>query len=284
MEKKLQGKVLLCGIANAGKSTIINKISQYEFALTNKKPQTTRKDIKFLYQDDSYHILIVDTPGFHFTKNQLDIFMNQQIYKNFKDVDVVSYICDLTHKIDQEAIFFMNELNKRASNKLVVIFTKSDLLKPEEIQAKKENKLKEISQYLNINNHFVTGINDPNFIKKFLELIDFGLSHQKQIDFENQDNDNFLISETIRGVTLNLLHQEIPYGIHVHIEDTKYQSNTNLFSIEAHIICEAEAKKRIIIGKNANKIKAIGIQSREKLSKIYDAKIFLNLIVKVSKD
>lgn len=46
MQQK-SGQILFCGITNAGKSTLINQIAQYDFALVNLKPQTTRKTSRF---------------------------------------------------------------------------------------------------------------------------------------------------------------------------------------------------------------------------------------------
>ncbi|MDQ0514175.1 GTP-binding protein Era [Mycoplasmoides fastidiosum] len=284
MNAKLTGNVFFCGIPNAGKSTLINRICKYEFALINSKPQTTRKESRFLYTDENHQILFKDTPGFHFAKNELDHFMNKEIYKNFRDANVVCYVCDITKQFNDEAIYFMQEVNKRSPNKLTVIFTKNDLLSANQKSELQQIKIKEISQYLQFNNYFFTSIDDLNFIDNLLSMIKYGLLTDNYIDFENEDDDNFLISETIRGVTLNLLRQEVPYGIHVQIEDKHYDPIKKLFSIEAFIYCESESKKKIIIGNKGEKIKEIGIRSRKKLNQIFDTQIYLGLVVKVSKD
>lgn len=83
---------------------------------------------------------------------------------------------------------------------------------------------------------------------------------------------------------LNLLHQEVPYGIAVLIESYEYIPERNIFNISASLNVEKESQKKIIIGVNGSMIKEIGTKARQELLKIYDSKIFLKLYVKVAKN
>lgn len=77
------------------------------------------------------------------------------------------------------------------------------------------------------------------------------------------------------------MRQEIPYGLHVEIEDKRYDPTTNLFYIHAYLVCEAQSHKKIIIGNQGQMIKKIGTIAREKLLKLFDTRIYLDLKVKV---
>ena len=46
---------------------------------------------------------------------------------------------------------------------------------------------------------------------------------------------------------------------------------------------ETESQKMIVLGKKGSKIKIIGTNSRKKIEKMYDKKVFIDLTVKVLK-
>lgn len=283
MQQK-SGQILFCGITNAGKSTLINQIAQYEFALVNFKPQTTRKTSRFWYQDDHYSVLFFDTPGYHVVKNKLDQFMNREIVKNYKRADCVFLLLDLSQPINSLTITFLKQVNLKARNKVVIVFTKQDLIPGAKLSTTINTKLEQISQYLSFQNYFSTWRDDPEVISKILRAATPLLLNQQIDCFGTTDNDDFLISETIRGCALKLFHQEIPHGIHIEVEEQKYQKNQNLFYIHAYIVCETESHKKIIIGHQGQAIKKLGIMARNKLLKIFDTKIYLDLKVKVWAD
>ena len=81
-----------------------------------------------------------------------------------------------------------------------------------------------------------------------------------------------------------LLRQEIPYGVAILIEDFKYDKNKNEFYINASLNVEKESQKKILIGTKGAMIKQISMNARKELLKIYDAKIYLKLFVKVEKN
>ncbi|WPL39825.1 KH domain-containing protein [Malacoplasma iowae] len=63
-----------------------------------------------------------------------------------------------------------------------------------------------------------------------------------------------------------------------------YDETKNLLTIFYSIVVEKESQKPIIIGKNGNTIKKLGILIRAKLSEVYDCKLFLQSFVKVKKN
>ena len=55
------------------------------------------------------------------------------------------------------------------------------------------------------------------------------------------------------------------------------------YIINVDIIVDRDSIKRIIIGKNGNMIKKIGILAREDIEKLLDSKVYLDLYVKTVK-
>ena len=92
-----------------------------------------------------------------------------------------------------------------------------------------------------------------------------------------------IAAELIREKALRMMSDEIPHGIAVTIEKMTERDN-GIFDIEATIICERESHKGIIIGKGGSMLKRIGTSARIEIENLMDAKVNLQLWVKVRKE
>lgn len=194
------GRILLCGLTNAGKSTLINKLANYQLALVNPRPQTTRKATQFWYHQEEYSVLFIDTPGYQLNKNKLAYFMNKEIVSNYKKANCVCFLYDLTTNWDQLTVSFLNQLKRKVADKLVVVFTKDDLVAPKKLSSTIDRCYKQINNYLVVQDYFVTNQNDANLLTKlFLKTKRF-LTADSDQGFQTTDHDNFVIGEVIRGV------------------------------------------------------------------------------------
>jgi GTP-binding protein Era len=99
-----QGKVLLIGRPNVGKSTFLNNLIGQKVSITSPKPQTTRFPIKALYQDERGEIIFIDTPGLmRKTEDLLSENINKKTLQALnEELDVVLYMVDPTRKRDFE--------------------------------------------------------------------------------------------------------------------------------------------------------------------------------------
>jgi len=92
-------------------------------------------------------------------------------------------------------------------------------------------------------------------------------------------SDRFLASEIVREKLFRLTGEELPYTSTVVID--KYEEEGNLRRIGATIVVERDAHKGMIIGEGGERLKRIGSEARQELEKLLDAKVFLELWVKV---
>ncbi|VEU36610.1 unnamed protein product [Pseudo-nitzschia multistriata] len=107
-------------------------------------------------------------------------------------------------------------------------------------------------------------------------------------DFLSDRSVRFFCSELIREALLEsrYLKKELPYCCEVQITEFKEPRQAKeLTRIEATIFVERDGQKAIVVGKNGNVIKQVGIIAREKIERFLDGeKVFLKLQVKVDKD
>ena len=118
-------------------------------------------------------------------------------------------------------------------------------------------------------------------------------------DFFTDRTDRFCASEIIRETIFESLKKELPYCCEVRVdtfdESKRYvdvdddvggtkQGKKSMIRIEATILVERDSQKGIVVGKGGTKVKDMGIDARKKLQNFFDAKIFLQLRVKVDKN
>ena len=99
-------------------------------------------------------------------------------------------------------------------------------------------------------------------------------------DMVSDQPERQLVAEIIREKMLRLLDREVPHGVAVGIERWNERED-GLVEINAVIYCEKASHKGIIIGKRGAMLKEIGQQARADIERMLDAKVFLELWVKV---
>jgi GTP-binding protein Era len=96
-------------------------------------------------------------------------------------------------------------------------------------------------------------------------------------------SDRFLASEMIREKLFRLTGDEVPYSCTVVIEKFEEEEGAGggLRRIAASIVVEREPHKGMIIGEGGERLKRIGSEARQELERLWGAKVFLELWVKI---
>jgi len=92
-------------------------------------------------------------------------------------------------------------------------------------------------------------------------------------------SERFLAAELIREKAFRLLGEEVPYGVAVMIDS--FEEEGRLRRIHATIIVDRAGHKAILIGAGGQKLKAIATQARREMEQLFDARVFLEVWVKV---
>lgn len=276
---KKSATIAIVGKPNVGKSTLLNTIGKKKIAITSYKPQTTRNQIKFNFSNDKLDLVIIDTPGFHFARNKLDLFLNSEIKKTFKICDLVLFLVDPTRPVDEEDLEIIKFIKSYKITKVVLVITKTDVVS----QGSINNHIKKIKETIAPIAEIAISAKNGQLQPLFDCIYDHLDDDVKEIE-KIDENDNFTICEIIREQVILNCKKEIPYSTGVIVTKTNYDQSKNIFNIFANIIVEKKSQKPIIIGKNGSMIKRIGTESRKQLLELYDCKINLKLFVKVDEN
>lgn len=274
------GFVSLVGRPNVGKSTLLNSIIGKKVAITSNKPQTTRNIIQGIYNEEDTQIVFVDTPGIHKPKYKLGNYLNKQAYYSINDVDVIVFLVDASDELGKGDLYVLEKL-KEANKKVILVLNKIDRIKKEDILVK-------ISEYKDLYNFDeivpLSALKKDN-VKTLIDVLKKYLPDNIKY-FSDEEYTNmqieFNIAEIVREKVFNLTEEEVPHSVTCVVEQiTKGKNN---YSINVAIIVDRDSLKKIIIGKQGNKIKEIGIEARKDLEELLGKKVYLELFVKTIKN
>jgi len=272
------GYVAIVGRPNVGKSTLLNNLLGMKLSITSRKPQTTRHQILGVKTSGNVQTIYVDTPGIHQRRGTaINKYMNRAATSVLNDVDVILLVVQVNKWTDEDQAIV--DRLKSVTCPVVLVINKIDKL-----ETKKQ--LLPVIQELSSRYDFAeiipvsatSGLNVDILEQKISPL----LPENEHIYPDDQVTDRsirFLAAEIIREKLVRELGQELPYTSAVDID--KYIEDGDLVRIHATIYVESTGQKAIIIGKKGEKLKSIGMSARQDISKLVDAKVYLNLWVKV---
>ena len=274
------GFVAILGRPNVGKSTILNGVINKKVSIVTDKSQTTRNQIKGIYNSKDLQIIFIDTPGIHKPHAKLGEEMNVMAYSAAHDVDVNILVVDASRPFGEGDEFLLEHLDIKNAP-LIIVLNKIDEARITEVQA-----LKDKYHELLPNTEIIETVAKEKFnldllIKTVEKYLEEGPEYYPVESYTDKD-EVFQIKEIIREKVLKTLRDEVPHSIAIYVNNIDYESNP--MHILATIIVEKDSQKGIVIGKNGQRIKHIGQKAREDIEKLLKKHIFLELFVKVKDD
>ena len=249
--------VSVVGRPNVGKSTLTNKLVGQKVAIVSSKPQTTRTRITGVLSRGETQYVLLDTPGLHKPRSRLGDYMCKVVTDTVSEVDVAVLVVEPTPNV-------INKIDTIKKEELLAVIAtyaavhEFDAVVPISARTGEgvEELLAEIDKY---------AIEGPQLFPE---------------DMVSDQPERQLVAEIIREKMLRLLDREVPHGVAVGIERWNERED-GLVEINAVIYCEKASHKGIIIGKRGAMLKEIGQQARADIERMLDAKVFLELWVKV---
>ena len=273
------GFVSLIGRPNAGKSTLLNRIVGHKLAIVSDKPQTTRTRIVGVKNYTEGQVVFVDTPGVHKPTHRMNVRMVDVALDAMRDVDLLTLIVDVSVKPgpgDRHLLGLIKDVKTPA----ILALNKVDLIA--------KARLLPILDHYRQAHPFVEfvpisaadGTNVDVLEKLFLQYLPEG-DPVYPPDYVTDQPDRFFVSEIVREQVLQLTHDELPFSTAVVVDRFEEPGDEDRYTLYCTILVERESQKPIVIGKAGAMIKKIGTAARQELERYFDARVHLDLHVKV---
>lgn len=280
------GLVAIVGRPNVGKSTLLNALVGQKVSITSAKAQTTRHRITGIRtigsaQAGGAQFVFVDTPGFQ-TRHAaaLNRTLNRAVHGALGDVDVVLFVVEAGRfGLDDAKVLSLMQSEAMQGKPVILIANKLDAVHR---RAELAPWLKAMQERHAFAEYVPLSARKAADGQRLLGIVEPYLPAQPWFygaDTLTDRSERFLASEIIREKLFRLTGDELPYASTVVID--KFEEDGRLRRIGASIVVERDAHKGMVIGAGGERLKRIGSEARQELETLLDAKVFLELWVKV---
>ncbi len=278
------GLIAIVGKPNVGKSTLLNALVGQKISITSRKAQTTRHRITGMRTLGATQFVFVDTPGFQtLHANALNKSLNKTVQGAVGDVDLILFVVEAGSftPADERVLKLLGKgiPTVLLANKLDNVHRRGDIAPWLQDMQKKH----EFAEFVPMS------AKNPKDVERLFGICEKYLPEQDWFYDEDELTDRsekFLAGELVREKLFRLTGDELPYTSTVIIdkfdeEPPQKKGQKRLLRIAATIVVERDGHKAMVIGDKGERIKRIGMETRVELEKLADAKVFLELWVKV---
>jgi GTP-binding protein Era len=273
--------IALVGRPNCGKSTLMNTVLGEELSIVSTMPQTTRKNLRGIYNAAGLQLVFIDTPGIHRGKHAFNERMLGESADALKDnADVVCYIVDLGREFGEEEDIVAG-IVAQCGLPAVVLFNKKDICDAPDAM---EKTFFERHPALASAPHAAVIAKEAQTKEIFLRLIDpfvpDGPAYFPAEDLTDA-NTRFFAGEYIRKQIIYNTKEEVPHAAYVEI--TGYSESPERHHVDATIYVETDGQKGILIGKGGKLIKKIQSRAAQDLQKLTGVPASIQCHIRVQK-
>jgi GTP-binding protein Era len=265
----------------------VNALVGKKIVITSHHPNTTRNPIRGIISKPDYHMILVDTPGVHKPKTLLGTRLNAMVAENLESVDAALICLPVDEAIGAGDEFIVKQLGHIRN--IFIAVTKVDKATKPEILIEKLVEVSGFVERLGITVKEIVPVSAKREEQTglLMELLSTALPSSPSLYPEDISTDQaaeLTITELIREAAIEDLYEELPHSVMITIDEFEKREGKNFFDIHATLHVERDSQKSIIIGPQGSRLKAIGTTARGNIENFLDAKIFLGLHVKVSKE
>ena len=277
------GFVALIGRPNVGKSTLLNRLVGTKLAIVSDKPQTTRNRIAGVRNFEAGQAIFLDTPGIHRPTHRMNVRMVDAAVEGIHQADVVALVADATDPRAGGGERFILERLGRTAVPVALVLNKVDLvsrptLLPLIDRWQRRHAFAEIVPV-----SARTGENVDRLERVIVERLPEG-DPLYPTDYLTDQPERFFVAEAVREKVLELTHAEIPFSTAVVVDRFEEADDRGLMRFYCSILVERESQKPILVGRGGEMIKRIGTAARRDLEAFFEARVYLDLRVKVSSE
>ncbi|MBQ7617254.1 MAG: GTPase Era, partial [Desulfovibrio sp.] len=280
------GRVALLGPPNAGKSTLLNALLGQKITIVTPKPQTTRTQIVGILTESDLQAIFMDTPGLTEVRGRLSKTMIQAIWESLRLADVIMPVLDGNLYVRHSELLEKNlapiaEVLRKDERPMLVVINKIDLFADKSLMLPLLERLQKMwpkAELFPASALLKDGLVE---LRKLLSRLLPAGEPEFPAEQISTAPVRFMAAEIIREKLFLHLRQEVPYGVAVDIERWEEKSETGQTLIYAVIYVAKPLHKGMVIGHRGATIKQIGTEARLDLQELLEAKVHLELWVKV---
>jgi len=261
------GTVVLAGLPNVGKSSLLNALVGERLSIVSPKAQSTRVPVVGVLTRGDAQFIFTDPPGLLTPSYQLQERMREAALRAIADAEVIAHLHPLP---DAPAPPFVAAAGLSVAPRapVVTVYTKADLVPPE----------RRAPGATGIAVSSATGEGIDGLLDALAERLPGGPFHYPADELATQPL-RFFVSEYVREAAFEVLEEELPYSVACEIEEFR-ESETPTY-IRATVYVERDSQKGIVIGHQGRTIKAIGQAARARIEGLMGGAVYLDLNVKV---
>ena len=273
------GIISLIGRPNAGKSTLLNRIVGRKVAIVSDKPQTTRNRILAVKSYPQGQVVFMDTPGIHRPLHRMNVRMVEMALDSMSQVDALGVVIDATESIGAGDRFLVRLL-EQVRIPVVLVLNKIDRVAKSTLLPKMDwyRKQHDFTALVPISALDGEGVDDLE--RLILSQLPEGEALYPDDSVLDQP-ERFFVTEIVREKLLQHTRAEIPFSSAVVMDRFEEINEKGLMRLYCSILVEYSSQKPIVIGRGGTMIKRIGEEARVELERFFDARVYLDLHVKV---
>jgi len=271
----------LVGRPNVGKSTLVNQLVGTKVSIVSDRPQTTRNQVRGVWNGPGSQVVFIDTPGIHKPKTELGRRLNQRSTETLEAVDVICFLIEANAPIGAGDRYIAGLLAE-VDTPVILVVNKTDAASPQEILehlAGAAGTLGDFAAYVPLSAE--TGDGADALLGEITSRLPEGPLYYPDGVVTDQP-DTFLAAELLREKLLAMARDELPHSLAVTVEEI--EERPDLLVLRAVVRVERDSQKGIVIGKGGAVIKEAGTAARLELEALLGTRIHLETHVKVDKD
>jgi len=273
------GFVAVIGAPNAGKSTLVNRLTGTKVSIVSPKVQTTRTRVLGIRIQGPIQIAFIDTPGMFKPRRRLDRAMVAAAWGGAEEADRILLLADAVRGFDDDTVAIIRKLKETGKKNVILALNKVDIADKPKLLALADQLHKEdiFSDVFMISAETGSGVDD------LAQFLGGQMPRGPWLFPEDQVSDmpeRMLAAEIVREQLYHQLRQELPYKATVETESWQNRKDGSV-RIEQVIYVERESQRSIVLGRQGARIRAIGEAARRELEKTLERRVHLFLFVKV---
>ncbi len=271
------GFVAIVGAPNAGKSTLLNRMTGAKLSIVSPKAQTTRFRVLGILMRGTSQILLVDTPGIFRPRRKLDRAMVAAAWTGAQDADLTVLLVDAKSG-GTEAVQAIVARLKDSGRRCWLVLNKIDLVPPAQLLP----LTAQLSTLMEFAEIFMVSASNGDGLDGLMDALSAALPEGPYLFPEDELTDlpdRLLAAEIVREQIFMQTHEEVPYGTTVETESFKERADGSV-RIEATVYVARAGHKAILIGAKGARIREIGAKARAHLAQLLERPVHLFLNVK----